>query len=208
MGTGHPISIIASAFHTGRAAFQALEAEDPALIVPIRRLDDYPTLVAILSIDIRQQALQRMLALRRGSDYMLCRLGGAAESAGKGGKHRLQPDALLPPVPETRRGRAALDKELEIVRHCFAIASSRYASKYTLLTEVDDAALALALPKITLQPLVENALMHGLLDSGKEEGYGLCNVEKRLCLFFGLERALQLEYGQDGLTILVVPLSR
>ena len=208
MGTGHPISIIASAFHTGRAAFQALEAEDPALIVPIRRLDDYPTLVAILSIDIRQQALQRMLALRR-----------AATTCCAAWVARLnQPEKVESTVCSLTRfyrlclSRGAdllpLDKELEIVRHCFAIASSRYASKYTLLTEVDDAALALALPKITLQPLVENALMHGLLDSGKEEGYGLCNVEKRLCLFFGLERALQLEYGQDGLTILVVPLSR
>ena len=140
------------------------------------------------------------------------------------------------------------------MRHYFAIASSRYESKYTLLTDVDGSVLTLELPKITLQPLVENALMHGLLESGKEEGevrlytrrsedgqwqlcvadtgahvpaerweqvmsgpadmsgggegYGLRNVEKRLCLFFDLERALQLEYGQDGLTILVVPLSR
>ena len=52
-------------------------------------------------------------------------------------------------------------------------------------------------------------VMSGPADmSGGGEGYGLRNVEKRLCLFFDLERALQLEYGQDGLTILVVPLSR
>ena len=421
---------------------QALEAEDPALIVPIRRLDDYPTLVAILRIDIRQQALQRMLALPENSDYMLCYLetaegeciaatgdvisfaGELADPEATGfqsyelneirrgrdtvffqrlersgwrlvtvlqhqplmasiveqfsftflfvvglltagmlcslpllwhttarirrfyehvraanqqtdGLHitpeRLTPqaedeigilarehnamldriDSLIHEQNQSREERRqleisalqaqikphflyntleaiawmarlnqpekvestvysltrfyrlclsrgadvlTLDKELEIVRHYFAIASSRYESKYTLLTDVDGSVLTLELPKITLQPLVENALMHGLLESGKEEGevrlytrrsedgqwqlcvadtgahfpaerweqvmsgpadmsgggegYGLRNVEKRLCLFFDLERALQLEYGQDGLTILVVPLSR
>ncbi|MGN0746656.1 MAG: sensor histidine kinase [Aristaeellaceae bacterium] len=422
---------------------QALEAEDPALIVPIRRLDDYPTLVAILRIDIRQQALQRMLAVPEGNGYMLCYLETAegeciaatgeavsfaaeltdqqatgfqsyelneirrgrdkvffqrlersgwrlvtvlqhqplmasiveqfsftflfaiglltagmlcslpllwhttarirrfcqhvrASNLQTDGLHitpeRLTPqaedeigilvrehnamldriDSLIQEQNQSREemrqleitalqaqikphflyntleaiawmarlnqpekvestvynltrfyrlclSRGAdvltLDKELEIVRHYFAIASSRYESKYTLRMAVDDSVLALELPKITLQPLVENALMHGLLESGQEEGevrlytrrsaegrwqlcvadtgghfpaarweqvmsdtsahasgsaegYGLRNVERRLCLFFDMERALQLEHGEDGLTILVVPLTR
>lgn len=148
-----------------------------------------------------------------------------------------------------------LETELEIIRHYFSIASSRYESKYTLAIDVDPQALHFKLPKITLQPLVENALIHGLLESGKdegfirvytqrttdgtwqlciadtgghftikkwqrvisrridpvegkEEGYGLYNVEKRLCLFFNLDHAMELDISQGGLSIIIIPLSR
>ena len=146
-----------------------------------------------------------------------------------------------------------VEKELDIIRHYFAIALTRYESKYTLHIAVDPRVLPVLLPKITLQPLVENALVHGLLESGqsegevrvftrrnsegcfelcvadtgghftqkkwervmsgrldpaegKGEGYGLYNVEKRLCLFFVLEQALRLDTSQDGLSIIVIPL--
>lgn len=146
-----------------------------------------------------------------------------------------------------------VEKELDIIRHYFAITLTRYASKYTLHVDVDPQVLPVLLPKITLQPLVENALVHGLLESnqaegevrvftrvnhqghfelcvadtgghftqkkwervmsgrldpaeGKGEGYGLHNVEKRLCLFLGLEQALRLDTSQDGLSIIVIPL--
>lgn len=147
----------------------------------------------------------------------------------------------------------SVEKELDIIRHYFAIALTRYESKYTLHIDVEPQVLPVLLPKITLQPLVENALVHGLLESdrnegevrvftrrnsegrfelcvadtgghftqkkwervmsgrldpaeGKGEGYGLYNVEKRLCLFFGLEHALRLDTSQDGLSTIVIPL--
>ena len=146
-----------------------------------------------------------------------------------------------------------LEKELEIVRHYFAIASSRYGSKYSLHIDVDPAAMALLLPKITLQPLVENALIHGLLESGSDEGsvhiyteptegswrlciadtgahfdaetwqkiiqgaltpstgqgdsYGLRNVERRLCLYFGIDHALTLDISRRDQTIISFILS-
>ena len=43
---------------------------------------------------------------------------------------------------------------------------------------------------------------------GKEEGYGLYNVEKRLCLFFNLDHAMELDISQGGLSIIIIPLSR
>jgi len=43
---------------------------------------------------------------------------------------------------------------------------------------------------------------------GKDEGYGLYNVEKRLCLFFNLDHAMELDTSQDGLSIIIIPLSR
>lgn len=63
-----------------------------------------------------------------------------------------------------------LRKELEIVRHYFDIQSTRYEQVFRLDIDVPQEILGLGLPKITLQPLVENALIHGILESGKNEG--------------------------------------
>ncbi len=61
-------------------------------------------------------------------------------------------------------------QELEIVRNYFAVQSVRYEQEFRLDIEVDEEMLSRQLPKITLQPLVENALLHGILESGKRGG--------------------------------------
>lgn len=61
-------------------------------------------------------------------------------------------------------------QELEIVKNYFDVQSVRYEQEFHLVMDVAEEALALYLPKITLQPLVENALMHGILESGQSEG--------------------------------------
>lgn len=147
----------------------------------------------------------------------------------------------------------SVEKELEIVRHYFAIASTRYGSSVTLRIDVPPELYSRSLPKITLQPLVENALNHGVMESetgegevavtaGKDAsgawflrvmdtgghfshavwekamngsfaaendggGYGLRNVERRLCLYYGRSPVLRLEEGQPGITSIAVPLS-
>lgn len=147
-----------------------------------------------------------------------------------------------------------LEKELEIVRHYFAIAGTRYGSAVTLRINVPAELLSRTLPKITLQPLVENALNHGVMESetgtgkvavtagqdangawfirvtdtgghfspqvwekvmngsfsaeaGEEGGYGLRNVERRLCLYYGRSPVLRLEESRPNLTSIIVPLS-
>ncbi|MBR1684300.1 MAG: sensor histidine kinase [Clostridia bacterium] len=145
-----------------------------------------------------------------------------------------------------------LEKELDICRHYFAVANVRYHSAFEMEIDVDEAALSVELPKITLQPLVENALVHGLMESERSdgririytrkqgalfalviadtgahfsrdrwermirgeghteeisgEGYGLRNVERRLCLFFGKDSVLAMEDGKAEETRLVLPL--
>ena len=146
-------------------------------------------------------------------------------------------------------------QELDICRHYFDIANTRYNHRFTLRLEVDAACEALMLPKITLQPLVENALVHGLMESGDEhgevavfsalwegkpalvisdtgahfradawerviaaepepseadagEGYGLRNVERRLCIFFARSRVLQLDTSDPTHTRIVLPLEK
>ena len=64
----------------------------------------------------------------------------------------------------------AVSQELEIVRNYFDVQTIRYAQEFRLEIEVDEDMLKRQLPKITLQPLVENALLHGILESGKGGG--------------------------------------
>ncbi len=64
-----------------------------------------------------------------------------------------------------------ISQELEIVRNYFAIQTTRCGKHFPLFIDVPDEILSLQLPKITLQPLVENALLHGILESGKPEGW-------------------------------------
>lgn len=147
-----------------------------------------------------------------------------------------------------------LEKELEIVRSYFAIAGMRYGSSVSLRIDVPEALYGILLPKITLQPLVENALVHGIMESergegevaltaerdssdkwmlvisdtgghfsldawskvmngtfdssaGSGSGYGLRNVERRLCLYYGRSSVLLLDTSQDDLTRILLPLS-
>ena len=141
-----------------------------------------------------------------------------------------------------------VEKELEIVRHYFDIQCIRYHDVFALEIDVAPDMLSLTLPKITLQPLVENALMHGILESGHgtgtvrifsrvspqgvrelcvadsgghfadwqkalrstpsegtQEGYGLMNVERRLCLLMDADAVLYLDSSIDGWTCVTLP---
>lgn len=144
-------------------------------------------------------------------------------------------------------------QELEIVQNYFAIQATRYGKPFSLFVDVPDSILHLKLPKITLQPLVENALFHGILESGRQEGwvrilgrftnghpelcildsgahlspeawemalhkqpssnpsadtekgYGLYNVEHRLCLFFQVPQVMYLDCSDPQATCIVIP---
>lgn len=145
-----------------------------------------------------------------------------------------------------------IEKELEIVRNYFAVACMRYDSQYTLDIQITDEAMDVLLPKLTLQPLVENALMHGLLESDQtrgtvriytrsnglnslelcvadsgahfsqqawtrilrnpesfgSDGYGLKNVERRLCLYYNQEEVMKLDLNDPQWSVIVIPLLR
>lgn len=129
------------------------------------------------------------------------------------------------------------------------IQRNRYKDRIKLEISVEEAALSCMLPKITLQPLVENAIVHGIMEteerrgtiritgrieqdrlriiveddgaglSGREErhsgyqgsGYGVENISKRLCLFFGGE-AREITFisaaGKGTSVIIDVPVMR
>lgn len=119
----------------------------------------------------------------------------------------------------------SLRDEIDHVKQYLFIQKVRYDDKLTYSFEVDDATLTWRVPKIILQPIVENAIYHGIkpmegighiiikayingedlvlnvTDNGvgydtqsticksikKGGGVGLCNVERRIKLYYGEE---------------------
>ena len=56
-----------------------------------------------------------------------------------------------------------LKDELELSRNYVSIMQTRFNNRFTVNFEIEDAALVYPIPKLSLQPLLENALLHGLV---------------------------------------------
>jgi LytS/YehU family sensor histidine kinase len=56
----------------------------------------------------------------------------------------------------------ALEQELELVRNYLALEQLRLGDRLTVIEQIEPDALELGVPPLLLQPLVENALRHGL----------------------------------------------
>ncbi|WP_342504833.1 sensor histidine kinase [Sporosarcina sp. FSL K6-2383] len=61
-----------------------------------------------------------------------------------------------------------LGDEVAIVEDYFNIQKSRFSERVQFITEVDETCLAMKIPRLTLQPLVENAFIHGIEE--REDG--------------------------------------
>lgn len=57
-----------------------------------------------------------------------------------------------------------LHKEIELVESYVEIQKIRFDDKFIFIADVDEAALECEVPKLILQPVVENAIIHGLKD--------------------------------------------
>lgn len=68
--------------------------------------------------------------------------------------------------------------ELRLCAIYVAIQQKRFKDKIAFVTDVDEAILGGLVPKITLQPLVENAIVHGITE--KPEGKGTIAIRGRL----------------------------
>lgn len=68
------------------------------------------------------------------------------------------------------RSIVALEEELNCVKEYMQIMTLRYEGAFTLETDVEDDALILCIPKMVLQPLMENAIQHGFLHARRRQG--------------------------------------
>ena len=62
-----------------------------------------------------------------------------------------------------------LEEELELIERYIDIQSIRFEDSFTCEIDVEERFMHCVLPKLVLQPLVENSIIHGL--AGKEDGY-------------------------------------
>jgi two-component system sensor histidine kinase YesM len=137
----------------------------------------------------------------------------------------------------------SLGDEVKIINNYMTIQHLRFGDSVRLEIDIDGDMLSCKLPKITLQPIIENALLHGILPkedkrgtiriTGKydmeyvcmevtddgvgtklsaydilqkntgtneygQSGYGLYNIERRMCLIFGIEKCISLSSEPGG----------
>jgi two-component system sensor histidine kinase YesM len=80
----------------------------------------------------------------------------------------------------------SLREELELVRNYLVIQNMRYGNIIENKIEIDEEYLALPIPKITLQPLVENAIYHGIRAKSGNKGsvaITICRQAPFYCLY-------------------------
>ena len=69
-----------------------------------------------------------------------------------------------------------IEREIQIIRDYLDLQTMRYNDKFSYEIDVEDAIKNASIPKMTLQPLVENAIYHGLKN---KEGWGKITVTGR-----------------------------
>lgn len=97
----------------------------------------YNTLDIILKLSQMGQNKKAQKATRRLADYYKSSLSGGEDII-------------------------SIEKELKITKDYLELQKIRYSDLFTYEIEVEDALLDMVIPKLTLQPLVENAIYHGL----------------------------------------------
>jgi signal transduction histidine kinase len=93
-------------------------------------------------------------------------------------------------IASSSRGRVTLAEEIAVVRDYLEIEQARFGERLRATIDVDRALESHAIPPMLLQPLVENAVLHGL--SGRESG-GAVMVRGRID-----DDVIVLEVSDDG----------
>jgi two-component system sensor histidine kinase YesM len=83
-------------------------------------------------------------------------------------------DRLLRSSISTESNFVTIEEELDLTQKYVEIQRCRYSNIYDIIYQVDKELLSYKIPKLILQPLVENALYHGIIPKGIE---GIIKVE-------------------------------
>jgi hypothetical protein len=83
-----------------------------------------------------------------------------------------------------------LDRELDLIRHYVDIQQARFADRLSVRFDIDDSARDGMVPSLILQPLVENAILHGIAPRAAAGSVSIA-VRRR-------DGTLSLEVSDDG----------
>lgn len=72
------------------------------------------------------------------------------------------------------QNKVSISDELEYLQHYTNIQELRYNNKFEIIWDIDENALEMAIIKMVLQPLVENAIYHGIKE---KDGHGIIKVK-------------------------------
>jgi two-component system LytT family sensor kinase len=149
---------------------------------------------------------------------------------GKEAEHTVEhlSEVLRRTLDRTRSNSGTVAEEIDYLRAYLGVEQQRYGNRLIVEWSVADDALPLALPPLTLQPLVENALRHGIgskLEGGRvaiaavrnngslqlcvsddgvgfparyREGTGLGNLRQRLATLYPQRHELVIDSGTEG----------
>jgi signal transduction histidine kinase len=109
-------------------------------------------------------------------------------------------ELLRQTLSEERAPEVTLKEELEFVERYVSIMQIRYGDRLSVHYDVDSTALAAYVPHLVLQPLVENALVHGI---GRTAGEGSVTIRAQR-----QGNRLALEVEDDGAGINGDPVER
>lgn len=131
----------------------------------------------------------------------------------------------------------SIAEELEVVKSYLAIEQMRFGNRLHFTIDVAPELMEVKIPRFLLQPIVENAIKHGisqLLDNGKiaikierendfvefvihdngpafkEEvagGYGLRSIKDKLNLIYGDKASLQIQNNEYKAVVIQIPIS-
>jgi LytS/YehU family sensor histidine kinase len=119
--------------------------------------------------------------------------------------------SLLRGVLRSEGGMTTLGREIELVESYLDIERARFEQRLRVQIDVPAALRNIRVPPLLLQPLVENAVKHGIgperhggdllvtarptedeMRRGREAGVGLSNIERRLACQYGAAAALSI----------------
>lgn len=109
-------------------------------------------------------------------------------------------ELLRQTLDENSAAEVTLREELQLVERYVAIMQIRYGDRLTVQYDIDPNALGAYVPHMLLQPIVENALVHGI---GRSAGAGLVVIRAQRA---GDRLALEVE--DDGAGMEVQPVER
>ena len=174
--TESDVSVVPDSQHT----LTSLESNAEKLVQSIRAI-----LQNSYQLEISKRAAQLQALQAHINPHFLCNTLGAIKWLildGEKEQSAQMIDALskyFRLIISDGRDIVTLRDECDLVKTYLQILNKRFENKFCSQWEVDDSALDDMIPKLTLQPIVENAWLHGLQVCNKPEKLLRISIQKR-----------------------------